>query len=115
MLSDLREYLDINFGVVLSDTILVHLLWADDLVLMSSSAEGLQSQLNGLYTFCSRFQMIVNEVKSKVVIFGDLKTPVPSFLFNRKQLEIVSQYKYLGVVINSVKTSRGDLFREMIT
>ena len=114
MLSDLREYLDITCGINLDGTMLVHLLWADDLVLMSPTAEGLQKQLNGLQCFTSKFQMIVNEVKTKVVIFGNLKTEMPVFTFNQKKLEIVDDYKYLGVTINSVKTSRGNLFKTMV-
>ena len=42
MLSDLKEYLDEHFGICLDDEILLHLLWADDLVLMASSPDGLQ-------------------------------------------------------------------------
>ena len=35
------------------------------------------------------------------------------FMFNNQKLEIVEQYKYLGVIFNSVKTSRGCIFKEM--
>ena len=38
--------------------------------LMSDSAEGLQAQLNSLLIFCSKFQMIVNEIKTKIMIYG---------------------------------------------
>ena len=43
MLCDLRTYLHVSHGVVLNDTeMLVHLLWADDMVVMSSSPHGFQ-------------------------------------------------------------------------
>ena len=53
-LSDLGNYLHQNCGLCIADDILVHLLWADDLVLVSDSEKGLQKQLNGLFTFCEK-------------------------------------------------------------
>ena len=111
MLSDLKCYLDDKHGIVLEDTIVSHLLWADDLVLMSESPEGLQQQLNGLQKHCSKYQMIVNETKTKVMHFG--KCVDYDFIFNEKKLEIVQEYKYLGVVICSTKILKGNLFKNM--
>ena len=46
------------------------------------------------------------------MIFGnDKKDHI--FTFNEKNLEIVNNYKYLGVIINSVKNSRGNIFKDM--
>ena len=42
-LADLSEYLNAEFGICISIEILAHLLWADDLVLMSDTKQGLQS------------------------------------------------------------------------
>ena len=81
MLADLISYLDTNYGIVLHDEVRVHLLWADDLVLMSDSPEGLQKQLDGLFTFCSKYQMIVNELKTKIMIYGKVNKKC-SFHFN---------------------------------
>ena len=109
-LSDLDNYLHQNCGLCIADDIIVHLLWADDLVLVSDSDEGLQKQLNGLFTFCEKNLMIVNELKTKVITFGckgDIRV-----LFNGQQIETTSQYKYLGNVISTTQTSRGDIFRE---
>ena len=69
-MSDLKQYLDYKVGVCISKTILMHLLWADDLILFSVAPNGLQKQLNGLYTFCANNHMIVNEAKSKVMCFS---------------------------------------------
>ena len=99
MLSDLSEYLDAMDGIVLADEVISHILWADDLVLMSDSQEGLQRQLNGLFKFCSRFQMVVNQTKTKVMVFGKGSKNTNNFTFNGEQLEIVKEYKYLGVII----------------
>jgi hypothetical protein len=103
MLADLKDYFNAEYGIVISDTlILVHLLWADDLILVSDSAGGLQSQLDGLYTFCSKFQMIVNDMKTKVVLFGKCPKENLSFVFNGKQLDITENYKYVGNIFKSI-------------
>jgi hypothetical protein len=112
-LADLRDYLDCNYGVVLnSETILLHLLWADDLVLLCDTEKGLQRQLNGLFMFCKDCHMIVNETKTKVVLYGNITPEDVKLSFNGKLLEIVSQYKYLGILFNSIKHVRGNVFRE---
>ena len=46
------------------------MLWADDLIVVSDSSYGLQKQLDGLQQFCSWNLIIVNELKTKVMVFG---------------------------------------------
>ena len=112
ILSDVKSYLSIEFGIIFEDEVIVHILWADDLVLLADNPEGLQEQLNGLYRFCSKYQMIVNELKTKVMIYGKHDNAC-SFSFNAKTLQKVEEYKYLGVIVNSTKTSKGDIFKQM--
>ena len=68
-LQDLDEYLKKDAGVCIGETLVAHLLWADDLVLFSNTEKGIQKQLNGLKRFCARKKMIVNEAKTKLMIF----------------------------------------------
>ena len=77
-MSDMRDYLDENTRVVLShDEILLHLMRAHDLILTSSSIWDAQSPLDGLSKFCSKNKSLVNAIKSKCMIFGQMG--VPSF------------------------------------
>ena len=69
-LQDLNEYLKKDAGVCIGETLVAHLLWADDLVLFSNTEKGIQKQLNGLKRFCARNKMIANEAKTKLMIFG---------------------------------------------
>ena len=72
-MADLNEYLDSQFGVCISDVIIMHLLWADDLFLISDHVTGLQKLLNGLLKFCGNNQSIVNAIKTKSMAFGKIK------------------------------------------
>ena len=45
------------------------LLYAYDLILISTSPEGLQRQVDALATFCEQRQLTINLSKTKVVIF----------------------------------------------
>ena len=92
-------------GLCISETIMAHLLWADDWVLISDSESGLQKQLDGLSKFYSKNLMIVNELKTKVLVFGT-QTKV-HIDFNRKTIEQVESWKYLGNIVNTVHSYRG--------
>ena len=59
-MADLSDYLKSEFGVNIGSTILAHILWADDLILLSDTLGGIQKQLDGLKHFCSKNQMSVN-------------------------------------------------------
>ena len=86
--------------------IITHLLWADDLILFSDTFRGLQIQLDGLKQFCSNNCMIVNEIKTKVMVFGN---PKKSKLdFNAVSIEEVTDYKYLGNIISSIWLPKQD-------
>ena len=50
-MADLGDYLTKHYGLCIADDIIVHLLWAYDLVLISDSENGLQKQVNGLLIF----------------------------------------------------------------
>ena len=80
-MSDMKENIDENTGVVLSDDeILLHSQWANDWVLSSTSTKDAQSQLDGPSKFCSNNKAVVTAVKSKCLIFvkwkGVFKKPM---------------------------------------
>ena len=109
-MSDLSTYLSKEYGIVISNEIIAHILWADDLILFSDSATGLQKQLSGLLKFCSNHKIIVNEIKTKAMCFGT-KEPFDVY-FNRKPIEQVHQYKYLGEIVRSVNRLNQDIFSD---
>ena len=74
------------------------LLYADDTILLSESAESLQCALNALEEYCDMWDLTVNIEKTKVVIFSrGVVRLYPAFLFKNEHVEVVDQYVYLGV------------------
>lgn len=83
---------------------LTSLLYADDLVLLSKSSEGLQNCINVVSSFCESWHLTVNHKKSKVLIFSRKRSKTISekkLTLNNKHLEIVQEFTYLGVKISA--------------
>ncbi|BET00808.1 Reverse transcriptase (RNA-dependent DNA polymerase) [Nesidiocoris tenuis] len=77
------------------------LFYADDLVLLNESASGMRKVLGCLDEYCAINKLQVNSEKSKMVIFRKGgKTQDYKFRCAGKELELVSQFKYLGVVFS---------------
>ena len=79
---------------------LYHFLYADDLVLVSTSAEGLQKSLDKLAGYSKIKSLTINEKKSKTMIFnlqGRLLNR--QFKINGKTMENVKSFPYLGFEI----------------
>ena len=68
-------------------------MYADDTVIISESAEGLQKQLNDLYDHCNEWKFKVNTLKTKIVIFR-----------NRGKEQATDKWYYDGNCIEVVNT-----------
>ena len=109
-LNDLEAYLSANnvSGItcdVNNDEILIFLkifvlLYADDTVIFSENETDLQHALDVFEDYCSEWRLNVNTEKTKIVVFGQGRRKSKlSFSFNRKEIEIVKEYKYLGILL----------------
>ena len=92
-----------------SGSLLRALLYADNVVLTATSADGLQAMLDALQIFCRANSMFVNESKSEVVIFRG-EDPCPGarvgFTYNGASLPIKDGYLYLGLWFRDGETWR---------
>ena len=91
------------------------LLWADDLVLLSSSPEGLQNAITKTHDFYSDLGLEMNTKKTKVMVFNarGLKLTNNTFYVDQTPLEIVDTYQYLGIKFKpsgSFQFAMGELF-----
>ena len=85
--------------VEIGDLKLNCLMFADDLVLMSQSAIGLQNCLTNLQMYCDKWGLAVNTDKTKVIIFNRGGHKISKFVFriNDIEIDIVQNYCYLGI------------------
>jgi hypothetical protein len=76
------------------------LLYADDIVLLSESAQGLQNLLNKVKMFCDKWNLQVNINKSEVMIFNKSGKILKghNFLYDGNTVSLVNEYKYLGII-----------------
>jgi hypothetical protein len=79
------------------------LLYADDMALLATSAEGLQAQLGLLQQYCERWGLTVNTVKTKLLLLSGARTQQlaleaaqqAGLTFGGAAMEAVSSFKYL--------------------
>ena len=93
---------ELNCGAKLKDLDISCLAYADDIVLLSDTEDGLQRLLNELDDWCRKWRVKINSNKTKVIHFRPRGHQLSdkNFKVGDSTLEIVSKYKYLGVVIN---------------
>ena len=73
-------------------------MYADDIVVLSETSDGLQKALKLIDQFCCRWRLKINTDKSKVMIFNNQKEKMSAFL-NNTLLQQVNKYCYLGVIL----------------
>jgi hypothetical protein len=85
------------------------LLYADDMTLLATSAEGLQQQLNLLQRYCEQWGLTVNTVKTKLLLMSGQRTQQAALqaaqqaglTFGGSPIEAVTSFKYLGITFHA--------------
>jgi hypothetical protein len=80
------------------------LLFADDIVLLSTTPGGLQVQLNCLKDCCDRLKLTVNLDKTKIIVFrkGGYLSKREKWNLYGKEVEVVNSYCYLGFTFTTM-------------
>ena len=87
-------------GVKLYDIVLQVLLYADDGAIVASSEAELQRALDALSLYCSRWRLIVNTDKTKVMVVNPPREGQHHFAYDGQRLEIILTFKYLGLLLD---------------
>ena len=105
-LNDLTKYFDhacdpVSLGN--SDLHISCLMYADDIVLLSKTAKGLQLLLHKLEDFCIKRNLKVNIDKTKIIIFNKSGRVLKgyNFFYGNNLIEHANEYKYLGIYFKS--------------
>ncbi len=76
------------------------LMYADDLVIFSESADGLQNCLNKLHAYTEKWGLKVNLKKTKILIFQNRgRRSNNTFYLGHQEVQSQKSYKYLGTTI----------------
>ena len=108
-LNDLNAYLttkraygvtcDINYEDISYFMKILVILFADDTVIFGTTEADLQYSLDLFQNYCEHKKLTVNVSKTKIVIFSNSKMHKDvQFKFQSKPIEIVDEYKYLGIL-----------------
>ena len=117
---DVDQIFDSQCNAVIfnSEISLNHLLYADDMAILSLSQEGLQNSVNKLETYCKEWHLQVGVVsikKTRIVVFNKTGKLLKNFVFKYegKHIDLVRELKYLGITV----TASGGLYnaREKLT
>src|SRR5678815_352953 len=90
-----------------------YLLNADDLVLCGESEESLRRLVERFGMVCKRRGLKVNVDKSKVMVVSE-DSPQSEVMLDGEQLEQVSEFKYLGYVLDEKGTDDAECSRKVV-
>ena len=77
-------------------------MYADDIILMSSTAKGLQEKLDALGKYCDDWCLTVNPTKTKIMVFNKAGRHINiDFKYKEHKLDCVQHYKYLGMYFSA--------------
>ncbi|HLX54571.1 MAG TPA: reverse transcriptase family protein, partial [Aquella sp.] len=112
-INDMEDSFDIENGFDFNENTRISLLkYADDIVMLTSDPQDLRNMIFKLEKYCDEWNLTLNLKKSKVMVFDqNIKSKNHKFIFKYKNevIEIVDEYKYLGMLLNSKNTLNAHL------
>ena len=99
-IDDLSSRLNgLAIGCALGDLLINHLMYADDLVLISPSTRGLSKLIDECQKYGIEFDILYNPLKSAVMFIKPkfmTKINMPTFKISNENINVVHEYTYLG-------------------
>ena len=99
--------------VIINNCSISCLMYADDLLVLSESWEGLTASLNKLGTFSNKWKLTVSENKTKIMVFSkNGRQPFLKHKVGNITIKTCNEYTYLGTTFtqsNSFKVARKQL------
>ena len=117
-INDLVEYLqsDITEAVKLNGYSCNCLMYADDLLLLSESWEGLCQTMDKLGNYCTQWKLNISSKKTKIMIFGkNIKQTGLTHNIGNVTVGCCQDYPYLGTIMtptNSFAKCKTHLFKQ---
>ena len=76
-------------------------MYADDLLVISNSPEGLQQSLNVIYKHAQEWKLKLNTKKSNIIISSGNGQNKANFKYANESIEIVNKQTYLAIEMTS--------------
>ena len=76
-------------------------MYADDLALIASSPEDLQSMIDIVAQYATKWRYCLNPHKSKILVFGSRIPPSTTWTIKGEKLDVVKEYLHLGILRSS--------------
>ena len=92
-----KELAQSGIGIMVGSAKIASLLYADDIVLITETAEELKKGMAIATAWAKRWRCSINQDKSKVVVFGQKQRRIDDWMLGGGRIEQVNSYKYLGV------------------
>ena len=97
-------------GCCSGENVINHLMYADDIVLLSPSAKGMQRLLDQAYAHGCEYDLLFNSQKSQLMIFDTMKLGYDgNVILGEAPLTPTNSYKYLGHIITDNLSDEADL------
>ena len=107
-----------DIGGTLDNRFVNHMMYADDLCIVSLSSSGLQELLNMCTDYCDLHDIMLNAKKFVCLFFWSLSTNVvlyQKFLFMIQYVNFSNEVRYQGVMISSSMKTTIDVKRQTRT
>ena len=104
-----------KIGCFIGNSILNHLMYADDLVLISPSTSGLRILLNDCQQYGIEHDIKYNSKKSAIMFIKPKKLPnimLHEFKINNEVINVVNKYTYLGHIISDSLADDLDILKQ---
>ena len=104
------------YGCYFKDECFNHLIYADDLLLLTTSPMAMQEILNVCSTFFSDHHLIISESKTKCMVItpSNLDIDLPPLYVNNKELHSVEKESYLVLLQYDMFSHKGVVFYRFI-
>ena len=108
-----KEIAESGIGIKIIEDKIAILLYADDIVIITSTAEDLKVGMKIATKWGRKWKCSFNQGKSKVIVFGQRKKRAEEWVLGGDKIEQVKTYKYLGLDVKG--NLAWDILRERIT
>ena len=93
------------------------MLYADDLIILSETFEGLQTAINNLESYCDQWGLTVNSKKTKFMTTKVNSSENKELLYKNEPIELVKCAKYLGIEFSydgNNEVTKSDLYKRAL-